>query len=382
VSSDRLTPVQLARQAERGRRFRQPAPYLRLACLVLAALVPLVVPSFQVLDLAAKIAIFAALVASYDVVLGYTGIVSFGHAMFFGFGAYAVALSLGKFGAPTYAHLAAGFLAGVALSATIAVLIGAFSLRVKAIFFAMITLAFAEFALILAVQLTHITGGEDGLSPTLPGIFAVSYDGGRLGGIPVTGRLVTYYFILAICLVLFLVMARFIHSPLGRTLQAIRDNELRAEALGFRTFVFQIASSSFGSVVATVLGGCYVMWVRYANPESVLGIHVMLDLLLMVIIGGIGTLYGGIIGATFLLTAQTLLPHLRTVAASVFAGSMIMQRMTERWLLYFGILFILMVFFFPKGVIGTVRDALARRAPSPVSSPPHPASPLRGEEKR
>ena len=365
-----LTPVQLARQAQRRRRFRRPAPYLRLACLVAAALVPLVVPSFQVLDLAAKIAIFAALVASYDIVLGYTGIVSFGHAMFFGFGAYAVALSLGKFGAPTYSHLAAGFLAGVAVSATVAVLIGAFSLRVKAIFFAMITLAFAEFALILAVQLTHITGGDDGLSPKLPGIFAVSYDGGRLFGIPLTGRLVTYYFILALCLVLFLLMARFIHSPLGRTLQAIRDNELRAEALGFRTFVFQIASSSFGSVVATVLGGCYVMWVRYANPESVLGIHVMLDLLLMVIIGGIGTLYGGIIGATFLLTAQTLLPNLRTLAASVFAGSVLMQRMTERWLLYFGILFILVVFFFPKGVIGTVRDALARRAPSPSSSPP------------
>jgi branched-chain amino acid transport system permease protein len=356
-----LTPVQLARRAERQRRFRRPAPYLRLACLVAAALVPLVVPSFQVLDLVAKIAIFAALVASYDVVLGYTGIVSFGHAMFFGFGAYAVALSLGKFGAPTYGHLAAGFLVGVAVSAAVAVLIGAFSLRVKAIFFAMITLAFAEFALILAVQLTHITGGEDGLSPKLPGILAVSYEGGRVGGIPVTGRLVTYYFVLALCVVLFLLMARFIHSPVGRTLQAIRDNELRAEALGFRTFVFQIISSSFASVVATVLGGCYVLWVRYANPDSVLGIHVMLDLLLMVIIGGIGTLYGGIIGASFLLTAQALLPHLRTLAASVFTGSLIMQRMTERWLLYFGILFILVVFFFPKGVIGTVRDALARR---------------------
>ena len=151
MSEARPTPVQLARQAERRRRFRRPAPYLRLACLVAAALVPLVVPSFQVLDLAAKIAIFAALVASYDVVLGYTGIVSFGHAMFFGFGAYAVALSLGKFGGPTYGHLAAGFLVGIAVSAAIAVLIGAFSLRVKAIFFAMITLAFAEFALILAV---------------------------------------------------------------------------------------------------------------------------------------------------------------------------------------------------------------------------------------
>ncbi|MBI4637184.1 MAG: branched-chain amino acid ABC transporter permease [Candidatus Rokubacteria bacterium] len=355
-----LTPIEVARRAERERRLRAPSLYLKLACLAAAALVPLVVPSFQVLDVVAKIAIFAALVASYDVVLGYTGIVSFGHAMFFGFGAYAVALSLGKLGAPTYGHLALGFLAGVVISAVVAILIGAFSLRVKAIFFAMITLAFAEFALILAVQLSQITGGEDGLSPTLPGVFAVSFDGGQVLGIPITGRLTTYYFVLALSVALFLLMARFIHSPLGRTLQAIRDNEVRAEALGYRTFVFQIVSSSFGSVVATLLGGCYAMWVRYVNPESALGIQVMLDVLLMVIIGGIGTLYGSVIGATVLLTAQTLLPHLRTVAAALFAGSPIIQRMTERWLLYFGVLFILVVFFFPKGVIGTLRDAIAR----------------------
>jgi branched-chain amino acid transport system permease protein len=355
-----LTPVQAARRLERERRLREPTLYLRLGVLALFALVPLVIPSFQVMDLTLKIALFAALVASYDVVIGYTGIVSFGHAMFFGFGAYAVALSLGKFGASTYGHIALGFLVGIMISAVLAVLIGAFSLRVKAIFFAMVTLAFAEFALILAVQLSGITGGEDGLSPRLPGVFAVSYAGGTVLGIPVTGRLVTYYFVLLVCLALFLLMSRFVHSPLGRTLQAIRDNELRAEALGFRTFVFQMISSSFGSVVATILGGCYAMWVRYVNPESALGIPIMLDILLMVIIGGIGTLYGGIIGAAFLLTARTLLPDLRAVGAALFPASEILQRLTERWLLYFGILFILVVFFFPKGVIGTVRERLAR----------------------
>jgi branched-chain amino acid transport system permease protein len=161
---------------------------------------------------------------------------------------------------------------------------------------------------------------------------------------------------------LFVVMARFVRSPLGRTLQAIRDNELRAEALGLRTFVFQMLASSFGSVAASVLGGCYAVWVRFVNPESVLGIPVMLDLLLMVIIGGIGTLYGGVIGSAFLLTAQALLPNLRGVAATVFAGSELAQRMTDRWLLYFGVLFILVVFFFPKGVLGTLRAARARRA--------------------
>ncbi len=341
-----LTPVQEARRAEAARRWRRPTLWARLALVAAFALIPLV-PSFQVVDLALKIAIFAALVASYDVLIGYTGIVSFGHAMFFGFGAYGVALAVGKFGTPTYGSLALGFAAAVIVSAVVAIVIGAFSLRVKAIFFAMITLAFAEFALILAVQLSAFTGGEDGISPKFPGVLA--------------SRPVAYYVVLAVALTLFLLMSRFVHSPLGRVLQAIRDNELRAEALGFRTFVFQSVASAFGSVVATILGGCYVMWVGYVNPESTLGIHIMLDILLMVIIGGIGTLYGGLIGATFLLTAQTLLPQLRAVGQTLFAGSELALRLTERWPLYFGVLFILIVFFFPRGVIGTVRERAARR---------------------
>jgi branched-chain amino acid transport system permease protein len=355
------TPVQAEREAERRLRFRRPSLYARLLILLAWLILPAVVPSFQVMDLAIKIAIFAALVASYDVLIGYTGIVSFGHAMYFGFGAYAVAMAVGKFGAPTYGFLALGFAAGIIAAAVVAVLVGAFSLRVKAIFFAMVTLAFAEFALIVAVQWSGLTGGEDGLSPKLPGVFAVAFDGGRWLGVPINGRTVTYYATLATAVALFLMMSRFVHSPLGRTLQAIRDNELRAEALGFRTFAFQLVSSSFASVVATILGGCYAMWVRYVNPESALGISIMLDILLMVIIGGIGTLWGGVIGAAVLLTARTVLPDLRGLSATLFAGSEIAERLGERWLLYFGILFVLVVFFFPKGVLGTLRARASRR---------------------
>jgi branched-chain amino acid transport system permease protein len=357
-----LTPVQMRRLGARRRRFRDATLYLRLAVLAAFVIGPVAFSSFQVADLLLKIALFATLVASYDVLIGYTGIVSFGHAMFFGFGAYAVALALGKFGAPTYGHLLVGFAAGMAFAAVIALAIGAFSLRVKALFFAMITLAFAEFALILAVQLSWLTGGEDGLSPKLPGVFAVGFEAGRVLGVAVHGRLITYYTLLAACVVLFLLMSRFVHSPLGRTLQAIRDNELRAEALGYRTFIFQIASSSFASVVAAVLGGLYTMWVRYVNPDSTLGIPIMLDVLLMVIIGGIGTLYGGIIGAAFLLIARTVLPDLRALSSTLFPGAEVLQRLSERWLLYFGILFILVVFFFPKGVLGTFRHRLSRSA--------------------
>lgn len=363
-SATTLTPVQAARMEEQRQRFRRPTLYLRLGLVAAFWLVPVLSPSFQLMDLALKIAIFATLVASYDVVIGYTGIVSFGHAMFFGFGAYAVGLALGKFGAPTYGYLALAFVVGAVVSTAVALVVGAFSLRVKALFFAMITLAFAEYALILAIQLSHLTGGEDGISPKLPGVFAVTFDAGQFLGVGINGRSVTYYVVLVVCLALFLAMSRFVHSPLGRTLQAVRDNEQRAEALGYRTFVFQLIASCFGSVVATVLGGGYAMWVRYVNPESALSIQIMLDVLLMVIIGGMGTLYGGIIGAAFLLTARTLLPDLRAVGAWAFPGSEILQRLSERWLLYFGILFILVVFFFPKGVLGTLRAALSRKDPA------------------
>jgi len=356
VSAASPTPVQAARAAARRTRWRAPGPALRVALVLAWALLPAAAPSFQLLDLALKIALFATLAASYDVVLGYTGIVSFGHAMFFGLGAYAVALAVGRLGAPTYGHLALGFLVGIALSGLLALLIGAFSLRVKALFFAMITLAFAEFALILATQWSQLSGGEDGLSPKMPGVFAA----GATGPFGLGSRLVTYYVVLLLCLACFLAMSRFVDSPLGRTLQGIRDNALRAEALGYRTFAFQLAATSFASAIAAVLGGGYAMWVRYVNPESVLGIAIMLDVLLMVIIGGIGTLYGGVVGAAVLLGARTLLPNLRGLGASLFAGSEIVERLSERWLLYFGILFVLVVFFFPKGVLGTLREVANR----------------------
>lgn len=334
---------------------------LPAAVTVLFLLVPVVSPSFQVVDLALKIALFGTLAASYDVLIGYTGIVSFGHAMFFGIGAYSVALALKKLGDPTYGTLVLGVLAGVGLAAVLSLAVSAFSLRVKAIFYAMVTLAFAEFAFILAMQLTPLTGGEDGVSPRLPGVLDVAY-AGRLLGVPVTGRVLAYYLVLLGCVALFVLMRRFVRSPLGHTLRAVRDNALRAEALGIRTFGFQVAASGFASVVAAALGAGYAIWVRYVNPESALGIPIMLDILLMVVIGGIGTLHGGVVGAAFLVTARTLLPDLRGLATLLMPGSELASRLAERWLLYFGVAFILVVFFFPRGVLGTLA---ARRRGGP-----------------
>jgi branched-chain amino acid transport system permease protein len=356
-----LTPVQIFRREERQKQYRSGTFFLKIAILLFFILVPFLFPSFKTLDLALKIMIFAVLVASFDILLGYTGILSFGHVMFFGIGAYSVAMLIGKYGNPSYLNLVIGFIIALGITTALALLVSFLSLRVKAIFFAMVTLAIAEFAIILATKLSGFTGGEDGIIMSMPGIFKVSFNVGKFLGVEITGRLITYYFILAVCLGLFLLMVRFIHSPLGRVMQAIRDNEPRAEAIGYKTFIVKSISICFGCLVSTLLGGLYVMWVGYANPESVLGIPIMLDVLLMEIVGGMGTLYGGLAGAAFLEFAHAFLPDLQNFAKSLFPNANFLHAALERWLLIFGVLFILVVFFFPKGIIGSVQDIVARR---------------------
>ena len=356
------TPVQMFHMEEKRRQYRRGGFYLKISVVALFLLVPFLFPSFKTVDLAVQIIIFGALVASFDILLGYTGILSFGHGMFFGMGAYCMAFLLGKYGMPSYSNLVFGFMIAAAASAILAMLISFLTLRVKAIFFAMITLAIAELAIVLATKLSGLTGGEDGISFMTPGIFSVAFTGGNFMGIEITGKVITYYFILLSCLSLFLMMLRFTHSPLGRVLQAIRDNTQRAEALGNRTFVYQSISITFGCVMAALIGCLYAMWMEYVNPESSLGVMtIMLDVLLMVIIGGMGTLYGGIIGAAFLKITQTFLPDLQSLAKDLFPEALLLHNVLERWLLLFGILFILVVIFFPKGVIGSVKDRMLKK---------------------
>ncbi|MCK4793449.1 MAG: branched-chain amino acid ABC transporter permease [Desulfobacteraceae bacterium] len=355
------TPVQLFHLEDKRKRYRRSDFYLRIGVLGLLFLIPFLFPSYKTVDLAMKIVIYAVLVASFDIMLGYTGILSFGHGMFFGIGAYSVAFLIGKYGDPSYFNLMLGMAIALLAAAALAVIISFLSLRVKAIFFAMITLAIAELAIVLATKLSGFTGGEDGISLSMPGIFAVSFSAGEFLGIEITGRVFTYYLILLSCLGLFIVMLRFTHSPLGRVLQAIRDNEQRAEALGYKTFIFQGISITFGCVMAALVGGLYAMWVGYVNPESCLGVfEIMLAVLLMCIIGGMGTLYGGIVGAAFYLITETFLPDLQHLARDFFPNALFLHNVLERWSLVLGVLFILIVIFFPKGIIGSVRDYLAR----------------------
>lgn len=342
-------------------RGNHPITYIQLGVILLFAVMPFIFPSFRLMDVMAKILIFTIVVASFDLLLGYTGILSFAHGMFFGIGAYSVALILYFSSTPAWYHLVIATIVSLVISIAIALIISFFSLRVKAIFFAMLTLALAEFAHILGVQWTSLTGGEDGISFVLPSIFNFNESLGTLFNTPINGRLIVYYLILICTVFLFAGLLRFIRSPLGRVLKAIRENEQRTIALGYQTFGYQIYSIVFSSAIASLGGILFAMWLCYVNPDSVFHTAIMVNILLMVLIGGMGTLYGSIIGAGFLIITENWLPGVLKAIAALTPDNLIVRSLADRWQLYFGILFVLVVIFFPKGVIGTTRSFLDQR---------------------
>jgi branched-chain amino acid transport system permease protein len=313
-----------------------------VAILVGLAAAPFLFPGTRSLEVAAKVAVFVLLVASYDLLLGYTGIVSFAHTMFFGIGGYGVGLAMAKLGA-SWGALALGVVAALALSLAVALAIGLLSLRVRAIFFAMITLAVASFFQILASQLSALTGGEDGLSFRLPELLRE--------------RLVAYYLVLGVALACFLALLRVVNSPFGRVLLSIRENEFRSEAIGYRIVTYRTAANCLAALGATVAGILYAIWLRYTGPDATLSFNIMVDILLMVVIGGMGTMYGSVLGATIFVLAQNYLRDLMKVASGALEGLPLLPALLhpDRWLLWLGVLFILCVYYFPTGIVGRLR---------------------------
>ncbi|MGE0603618.1 MAG: branched-chain amino acid ABC transporter permease [Xanthobacteraceae bacterium] len=339
------------------------SPILTAALLVILfalALAPFLFPGAQPLNVAAKICVFVLLVASYDLLLGYTGIVSFAHTMFFGIGGYGAAIVLSRLG-PSWSALALGIIAAIVVAGTLALLIGLFSLRVRAIFFAMITLAVATAFLVLASQLSGFTGGEDGLNYSVPEILRPSFRlfDAPLFGTVVNGRIITYYIVFFAALAGFLLLLRVVNSPFGSVLQAIRENEFRAEALGYPVVVYRSIASVVSAVMAALAGFLLALWLRYTGPDTTLSFAIMIDVLLMVVIGGMGTLYGAVIGATLMTVAesylQTILGSLGKLGASAGIPFVSTLLSADRWLLWLGILFILSVYFFPTGIVGKLR---------------------------
>jgi branched-chain amino acid transport system permease protein len=329
-----------------------------LLILVVLAFAPFLFAGAQPLNVAAKICVFILLVASYDLLLGYTGIVSFAHTMFFGIGGYGAAIALSRLG-PSWSALALGIVVAIVVAGLLALVIGLLSLRVRAIFFAMITLAVATAFLVLASQLSGFTGGEDGLNYSVPESLRPSF---RLleqpvFGTVVNGRIVTYYILFFVVLAGFLLLLRIVNSPFGSVLQAIRENEFRAEALGYPVVIYRSIASVVSAVIAAIAGVLLALWLRYTGPDTTLSFAIMIDVLLMVVIGGMGTLYGAVIGSVLMIIAENYLPavfgKLGAAAAGVPFAPLILS--ADRWLLWLGILFVLSVYFFPTGIVGKLR---------------------------
>lgn len=288
---------------------------------------------------AIEVFMFAILALSYDLLIGFTGIVSFGHALFFGAGAYALALLLTK--------LKLSLLVTVplvmGLSALLAVVVGALSLRVKGHFFAMITLAFAELGHVVVQKWYRVTGGADGLSIAVPKFFYNKVNG--------------YFVALGLLVLAYAFVRRVTNSPAGKVFAAIRENEFRAAALGFNTTGYKVLSMALAGVLAGLSGAGYALMVQQGASPDWLGPELTIQALLMTIIGGVGTLEGPMIGAAVIRLLSTWLASLRDLHP-VFA----------RWPLVFGLVYIAIVMFLPAGIVGTGRmrlQSLWRRAAAP-----------------
>jgi branched-chain amino acid transport system permease protein len=298
---------------------------LMLAVLVL---LPFVNDSRTLIILLTQIFIFGILAMSYDILLGYTGIVSFGHAMFFGIGAYTTAVMLKQVDT-TLSIFLLSIVIGMFVAGIVSFLVGLLTLRLKSHFFAMLTLAFSGLFLVVAEKWRSITYGNDGFTFRAPEIFK--------------DRITFYYFVLACLVVIFIALYRFVQSPTGRILIAVRENEQRTKSLGFHTLHYKVIASIVAGTVASLAGSLYALSLRFVNT-SVMTMDITLDALLMTIIGGVGTLVGPLLGAAVIEYAQHTLSGLAR-DYPIF----------ERWIIFFGILYILAVIFFPKGIIGSIR---------------------------
>jgi branched-chain amino acid transport system permease protein len=337
-----------------------------LLVLLALLLAPFVFPGVKALNVAAKVLVFVVLVASFDLLLGYTGIVSFAHTMFFGIGAYGVAIASTRMGAG-WDSVLLGTLGALVVSLLLSLVVGLFSLRVKAIFFAMITLAVASAFQTLASKLSDFTGGEDGLSFKVPELLSPGFQllEEPLLGTSIDGKLITYYLLFTTVLLLVLLLLRIVNSPFGRVLQAIRENDFRAEAIGFRTVVYRTWSNVLSALFATLAGALLALWLRYVGPDTTLSFEIMLDILLIVVIGGMGTVYGAVVGSALFVLAQNYLQDLLKLASGAFEGVPVLGAVLtpDRWLLWLGVLFVLSVYHFPTGIVGRLRAAALRLKP-------------------
>ena len=378
---------------------------------VMTSLPGIIVPGLGVVDLGATFDVFLPRVRtmivvlyvglfamSFDFISGYTGYLSFGHAMFFGIGAYLVILAgtgrLPILGPETPFMIL--LLLGAILAAVAALVVGSVSFRLTGVYFAMITLGFAEVAHVFIRNWDHVSsnprdgaavgGSVDAFQIGVPYVDSLSVGIGRLvgdsfqvGGVELSTATVSFYAIGLVVLGCYLAMQRIIHSPFGRVMIAIRENEERARAIGYNTYWYKMAAFSISGFFGAVAGSLFAGYRRSVSPENTFDLFVTADALLAAIIGGFGTLAGSLYGHLFhefvagILTTEShgLARYLRDTLpeAILYAGAgdvtvvtVINVLIDGRAELYLGLVFILFVLFLPQGLLGTVRQRIGGTA--------------------
>jgi branched-chain amino acid transport system permease protein len=312
---------------------RAAATYWIGFCVILALLVvaPLVLPEFW-RRFVTEILIWGLLAMSSDILIGYTGMVSFGHSAFFGLGMYGAAAALM---AVKPANLWLALLAGLAAAAVVAVFVAFFATRLRDIYFAITTLVFSQIFYVIIFTWTEVTGGENGLSfgrPALsiPGVFSVPFTTETL-----------HWFVLAVVTISYLLLRRVTQSPFGMVLQAIRENEPRARAIGYSVERYKMVAVMLSGLFAGLAGILYAIQNKFAAPDFVFFL-VSGEVVIFNVMGGMGTLVGPVAGAAFFLL-------LREGLSRYF---------TEYYLIPVGIIFTAMVIFMPQGLLGFAKRRL------------------------
>ena len=316
-------------------------PAVRALPIAVAALVALALPFVLralgldfYLSLASRIVVFGVAATSLNLVLGYGGMVSFGHAAFVGVGAYVTGVMISEGVQSGVAHLAAT----VAITALVALVIGAVSLRTRGVYFIMITLAFAQMLYYLANSVKGY-GGDEGLNIRARSLFSF---GDRV--LDLKDPLAFYYVALAVLVLTLVALARFVPSRFGRAVLALRDNDVRAEALGFAVYRSKLVVFVVAGALGGVAGALSVNLQGYVSP-NVLHWTQSGTLMVMVILGGVATVWGGLVGAAVLLLLQEVL-----------------GAYTEHWEFWTGWVLLAVVLFARQGLVGVVKTLRDRKA--------------------
>jgi branched-chain amino acid transport system permease protein len=309
--------------------------------LAILALVPAFIGAAD-LALPTEVFLFALFALSYDLIFGFTGLISFGHALFVGGGAYALAVDVTQYHAPLWIAFIAALLTGMVLSAAT----GALALRTRGVYFAMVTLAFAQGAFTLADSGVGNTNGETGLSVA-----------GTPEWLTAPGNEAHFYYVaLAALLLGYLLLRLFVRSPAGRVWQAVRENEQRAHMIGYRPFLYKLMAYVIAGAVCSTAGALYAIFVGSVST-NLFSADITIQLLLMVIIGGAGSLWGAIVGAALIRYLNHYLNVLSTESFVINGPNWVHQTLGQP-LLVFGVIYLSLVVFFPQGIAGLIQGRL------------------------